>query len=535
MIPPALSAYVRWLALGALLLATAGTIAAQKPAEAPAGAAAASPVAPDEVAPYRNWLPEEDTRKTGVAFDGYLLLDSRGASYRDPIRVNRLVDEIGRSPFPNVVIQVRAFGDAYYASALVPHALGVSAAFDPLDQVLKGLKAGKKAKKVYAWIELYRVANVNRAIPLPPDHILKQHPEWLSRNSKFGTEDAAGNQYLELGLDPVQEYLEEVIVELLEKYPLDGIVLDGLRYPDLKGEWGYHPDILDIWRKETGKTDPPAPDDPAWVKLRRKLVERSLHRFQLRARGARDGARVLAMVSSEGPAPAKMEEFEVGPVAMGALQDWPAWMEQKYADALILMNYRQEGTDSAEFDAWNQFAVDLVQKTGVEVYPAVAGFANISIDSLTQMRRVQDLGLAGAALSNYLEPVRDSASRELFFRALAKTVFAPDSERLAFLPKEELELPAPAAEETEVAGLLPDDMEMELPPPPELEPFDSAPELAPPSPGAVPAEREPEEEEPRVASLLDEASEKLAPKRDGLIEPPFQAVEYLRRKFPNIF
>ncbi len=524
MYPPVPSNRVSWLALGVLVLALAPFATAQEAPELVA-----------EPRPYDDWLPQDkDPRSTGERFTGILLLDSRGAAYRDPLRANRLIEEIQRSPFEHVAIQMRAFGDAYYESEIVPRALGVSDKFDPLAEVLKGIKSGRNPKKVYAWLELYRVANVNRAVPLPLGHVLKRHPEWLSRNSRFQTEDASGNQYLEPGLDEVQQYLEAVVTELLTKYPLDGVVLDGIRYPGEGGDWGYHPELLDAWRKETGQSEAPDPGDATWIKLRRRLLDRNLNRLRLSAESARNGSVTFAMATSEGPAPESIEEFESGPVYNQALQNWPRWMEEGYADAVIMVNYRQEGPDSETFDGWNQFAADRSAATGVEVYPAVAGFANISIDSLSQMRRIQDLGLAGSALSNYLEPVRDAASRELFFRALAKTVFAPDSERLAFLPKKEM--PDAEAEETEVAGLMPEayDMEMELPPPPELEPFDSEMELVPPGFGDEPREKEPEEEA-QVASLLDEASQRLAPKADDLIEPPFQALEFLRRKYPNIF
>jgi hypothetical protein len=73
-------------------------------------------------------------------------------------------------------------------------------------------------------------------------------------------------------------------------------------------------------------------------------------------------------------------------------------------------------------------------------------------------------------------------------------------------------------------------MAIELPPPPSLDPFELSPELVP-----TLRPRPEDAEEPRVASLLEEASERLSPRRDSAHRAPFQAMEFLRQKYPNIF
>lgn len=491
--------------------------------------------------------PGQEVQGTGEPFTGALIVDARGSDFRDPIRLERLIERIDRTPFSDIILQVRHYGDAHYNSRIAPKALGISETFDPLAAVLAGLRSPDRGgmpaalggrpgpRRVLAWIDPFTVANVNRAVPAPDEHVTIAHPDWLSLTSDFENQGPGGQQYLEPGLEAVREHLARIVVELVTRYPIDGIVIGPLRYPGLEGNWGYHPTLLRAWRESTGERDQPAPDDPRWRAIRRDYVTRSLISMAGAARRARPGVLVGAFVLAEGPAPASLEEFAATPVALGALADWPLWMREGAVDFLILENFRSEGLGAADFDGWNAFAADQVQATGVEVFVGIAGFRNISLDVLGQIRRVHRAGLAGIALSNYREPIQDSTSRELFFRVLAGNDLGPDAERLPFPePRETAIVVAPpfppVSAETSAE---------EAPPSEGGEPMEEQTASASTEPGdtEVPPSQPAVVEQPQsdLDRMLAEVSRRVRERTRLSIEPSEKAVIYLKRRYPNIF
>ncbi len=469
-------------------------------------------------------------RSTTGTFGGAILLTPAGSHYRDATRLGRLIPEVPRLPFAEIIIQVRAFGEAYYESALAPKAFGVSEGFDPLGEFLKGLATAPDPPRVIAWLDLLAVANVNRPVPLAAAHVLSEHGDWLTLNVRSERVDAEGFQCLEPALAEVQAHLEQIVSELIAQYPIDGVLLDGLRYPGVAAEWGYHPGVLQAWRERTGRTDRPAPDDASWIEFRREGLNRLVERLVAASRNARPGVSVSVMGLSEGPAPTEPGGFAESLVAAGALQDWRAWIGQSQLDRVIVENFRAEG-DVAEreaFDAWNHLAARIGRQTGAEVFAAVAGFRNISFDALMQMRRAREAGLAGAALAYYHAPIQDLGTRDPFFGALRATVLAPSAERLSTTQTAAAPSPEP-----------PSPPVLELPPPPE-----------PPVPPAVETARGemvPETTTPTtdtlavapppgIEELLRASTRGLEGTRGRrLLQPSEAALEYLRRKFPNLF
>jgi len=253
------------------------------------------------------------------------------------------------------------------------------------------------------------------------------------------------------------------------------------------------------------------------------------------------------------------------------MQDWVGWMNAKMIDTVYLQNFRNEGEDAAGFDGWSQFAAELVQRTGVEVTNVVAGFQNISIDVLSQMRRTQEAGLGSVGLSNYREPIQDKGSREIFFRALGTSVFSIASKRMPFPEPIQASAtplswppPAPAATpaQTSTVGAAPIASAAPAPasttapaagspnPNPNANPFGDLPLPPPPGeeasaspepvtgrilPGGAPTaagdRRNPQAG--KIDEIINSSPGRLG--RNRLIEPSREAQDYLKRKFKNIF
>jgi len=389
------------------------------------------------------------------------------------------------------------------------------------------LKSDAHPRRVFAWFVPFRVANVNRGVPDPESHVTRRHPEWRSENFQHKTEDEEGNQYLEPGLPEVQEHLQAVIAELAAQYELDGIAIEGLRYPGINSDWGYSSRMLQQWREKSNQptADPPAPTNADWCAMRRQAIDDSLDGMARAARKVRPGLQVVAFGLAEGPAPITLEDFNSTQVFKGAMQNWPKWMREKSVDSVILKNFRSNESGHDDFDAWDNFAAMMVKEAGVEAAVGISGSENTSINVIDQIKQAQRAGLGQIVLSNYREPIQDSGSRELFFRALAATVLSPDARRM---PIESIPIHS-QAKTTEIA---------EVSPPTETQPGqppsvpDETSQLRPLPPGAPNSDRPQSQVQTQVVDVPP-APDSLFP--PNLLSPSDEARKFLKRMFANIF
>jgi uncharacterized lipoprotein YddW (UPF0748 family) len=164
----------------------------------------------------------------------------------DPAWVDRMVDDAARAGFTDLFVQVDGRGEAYYRSELLPPAEGLDG-YDPLAAILKLGHA--RGLQIHAWINAFTVGLPGRT---PPSalHPLNAHPDWVTHDAKgqsllgWAPDRAQRNlvgYFLDPGLRPVQDFVAAVVAEVAERYPVDGIHLDYIRYPGT--EFGYHPSV----------------------------------------------------------------------------------------------------------------------------------------------------------------------------------------------------------------------------------------------------------------------------------------------------
>ena len=208
-------------------------------------------------------------------------------------------------------------------------------------------------------------------------------------------------------------------------------------------------------------------------------------------------------------------------------------MKSGAVDRLIVRNFHNDSQARMDFDAWNRFAAAMVQATNVEILTGVAGFTNTSKDAFAQVMRTQQSGLMGAVLSNYREPVLDLNARNLFFLALERTIQDTEFVRQAFPVREVASVTTPTESAPEAMQEDPGGEQVfEIPPPPEMVPEvdESAQSTTSVSEGTETPTADGE-----LGKLLDEAQGRFQPKSGTLVEPSDEALQLLRRRFPNIF
>ena len=173
--------------------------------------------------------------------------------------VKAIIDRAAAAGFNVVYFQIRGNGDAYYKSTLVPWAkklsgvLGKDPGWDPLQTAID--EAHLKG------IQLHAYWNVHAAWPVPvgcstsggctcqptqgltdscvlpeasfagaPDHFLRQHPEAMAVNAAGKSIDSE-YYWFSAGDPQVRSHVLAVATELLQKYDVDGLHLDRVRYP----------------------------------------------------------------------------------------------------------------------------------------------------------------------------------------------------------------------------------------------------------------------------------------------------------------
>ncbi len=389
------------LTLGAAAQQSPATSAGQ--AAAPAEAALGSPAKP---------------------LAGAIWVPCTGANFRDPLKIDGVIDELKNLSFGDLLIQVRNSCDAYYNSAIVPKAMGLPERYDPLAVMIGRLKKEPRPRRVIAWIAPYLAANENSATPLDPRHALTAHPDWLSVRADGSKRDAEGRMYLEAGHPEVQAHLEMVVAELVKNYDLDGLIIDPMGEPNGDPAWGFHPQVLIQWQQQTGRTDTPGPDDPAWAAFRAQIFQQALAGLVHAAHQAKPDIPVGVGAEAGGSIPSA-EAFNTSEVFARHHQNWPEWMRQGLVDRIYLKNFQPEETAAAIFDGWTNLALALEQQTRVPVVVGVGGRQNESVMSLAQLRRAAEAGASGVALCDFVTPATDSGSRMLLFNAIGRTIFAP--------------------------------------------------------------------------------------------------------------
>lgn len=129
--------------------------------------------------------------------------------------------------FNTVFFQVRSRGNAFYRSRFEPWAaeltgtLGKDPGWDPLAFAIE--EAHKRGMEIHAWFNVVKVYNQGMPPISYPLHIVRAHPEWVQQYD--------GEWWVDMGIPNVRTYIENIVMELVRKYDLDGIHFDYIRYP----------------------------------------------------------------------------------------------------------------------------------------------------------------------------------------------------------------------------------------------------------------------------------------------------------------
>ncbi len=335
--------------------------------------------------------------------------------------IQRLVDELVAADATAVIAQVARRHDAYYVSDVLPRTVDprLTPGLDVLDELLTAAHA--RGLEVHAW---YGVAptwhGVYADLPAPDGWIAAEHGRDAPVADRWVTRNASGDwsDYLDPGVPAVQAHVAAVVTELVERYPVDGIHLDYVRYSS--ADVGYNPVALQHYRAQTGATGTPDPDDARWRAWRR-AQSRELVRA---ARGAidasgRDVTLSAAVITwGAGPATPDRAGFQASLPYTRTLQDWDQWVRDGELDIVLPMNYfRQHDLEQAvNLAGWQAYQRVLATSAQTQVVPGPGGYLNHPVNVAAQVRT--SMHDDGAAVYSFQQPTLD-ASRDVWQRLAA--------------------------------------------------------------------------------------------------------------------
>lgn len=310
-----------------------------------------------------------------------LWVDAYHPGFKTPDETAEMVARAADCGFDTLFVQVRKRGNVYYKSDIEPMAPDAEEGYDALADVLS--RARKAGLKVHAWIIVYEVHHDNKWVKTAPNQIHEKRPEWLTRDNRAQTKLPGDVIFLDPGLPEVQDYLVSIVEEIARKYKVDGVHLDGIKYPG--ASTGYNEKSLARFRRETGAKETPGGEDETWCKWRREQVTAVVRRMHEALAKVRPGIELSAAVL-----PNIREAVE------DKFQDWQGWLKDGILDAAVPMVF------TTQADVFEHQSKEITSAAGGKtVYLGQAGFRMDAEAAVGQIESAKALGAQGVVLYSY--------------------------------------------------------------------------------------------------------------------------------------
>jgi len=269
--------------------------------------------------------------------------------FKSPSDIARIMDNCRAAGFNTVLFQVRGAGTVFYRSRIEPWADelgGRYPGFDPLAVACK--EAHRRGMALHAWVNVtpgYR----GKEPPANRNQLYHRHRDWFLMDAQGQRQPLGWYQSLNPCYPEVRRYLVAVMREIVERYPIDGLHMDYIRFVNEHSP-AYAPGArvpdyprdgrtLALFRQATGSTPDRAPR--LWNEWRTEQVTRLVRDIRATVRQVKPRVKLTAAVGAS-PQRAKRAHF----------QDTPAWIAEGLVDAVFPMNYASSIEEFNRRQAW---------------------------------------------------------------------------------------------------------------------------------------------------------------------------------------
>ncbi|MGK7953045.1 MAG: glycoside hydrolase family 10 protein [Xenococcaceae cyanobacterium] len=245
--------------------------------------------------------------------------------------LNEAIASLADLKFNTLYPTVWNWGYTLYPSAVAKAVVGKE--IDPTeglqgrDILTEIIKQGhKKQMAVIPWFEFGFMA--------PADSQLAQrHPDWLTTRQDGSTIWWEGKTHQRVWLNPmrpeVQQFITDLIVEIVSNYDVDGIQLDD--HFGFPSDFGYDDFTVKLYKQEhDGKSPPEDPKDSEWIQWRADKITAYVEELFHAIKEANQSAIVSL---SPNPYNFSLNSF---------LLDWQKWQQKGLVEELIVQVYRHQ-------------------------------------------------------------------------------------------------------------------------------------------------------------------------------------------------
>ncbi len=266
-----------------------------------------------------------------------------------------LLDKLQSTGINTVVVQVRPKSDAIYKSTIntwseyLTGVQGKDPGYDPLPFLIE--EAHKRGMEFHAWFNPYRITMADESLTkLPANHPAIKNPGWVVKH---------GNKYYyNPGLPEVKKYIVDSVMEVVNKYDIDGVHFDDYFYP------GVSFDDADAYFKYGNGVNK---DD--W---RRENVNDLLRQVKAAVKASKPN--VVFGVSPAGIWRNKSASEPTGSDTngnesyVGTYADTRAWIKQGLVDYVVPQLYWPIGLKAADYSKLVAWWANEVKGTNVDLY-----------------------------------------------------------------------------------------------------------------------------------------------------------------------
>lgn len=228
--------------------------------------------------------------------------------------------------------------------------------FDPLEYIIE--EAHKRNIEVHAWLEVF-FSGYKR-----PGEILEMHPDWacVGIDGSIAVKSEEDKYFIEPAHREARKFLIDMFVDMVERYDLDGIHLDYIRYPQQNPvAYGFSPYVKELFETTTGLEFPTDQKHRNWQAFNR-FKEEQVTSFVAELREAVLGVKPVEISAAV---------FPGNDALVNKNQNWPLWVDSGYLDFISLMLYSRS---TATVDSWIQESL-LSIGSKIPYYPALAAIS----------------------------------------------------------------------------------------------------------------------------------------------------------------